>query len=312
MAAGGEGDARVMLGRRPSKAGLPAFGHVNVNSAGRKKLDKIVADVVKAVQGLTKVPFHPDDEAEQGEVLTAPLKGFDADFQPKAAWSLERAVAGLRATGLPEALNESAIRQGEWSFYAVRAQVGKGHAILVRAKSPTYGLNASSKLVTVFSGSRLVPVDEPLVAFDHFADALILGTKVYVIEPRQIERLFIDADAVRARAPQTAASFNAKLAASLSSKTCTAIERVCSHNANVARRAERLIRDGGLDRVTAASVREALPDAKLGRDDFGKAGDLRAHTDVQARVLIDIAADLYYQPRFEDSPRRVASYRKLR
>jgi len=29
-------------------------------------------------------------------------------------------------------------------------------------------------------------------------------------------------------------------------------------------------------------------------------------------VLINIAADLYYQPRFEDAPRRVAIYRSLK
>jgi hypothetical protein len=46
-------------------------------------------------------------------------------------------------------------------------------------------------------------------------------------------------------------------------------------------------------------------------DAFGKRGALRAESDERATALIDIAADLYYQPRFENTPRRVGSYRRI-
>jgi hypothetical protein len=302
-----------MLARRPAKAGATAFGHVNVDAAARNELQKIVQGVAAAVKGKKPVKFHPDDQAEPDEVLSTALKGFDSWFQEKAPWSLERVVAEMRATTmLPEALGATEIREGGWSFYAVRITQNNADAVIVRAKSPSYGLNSASKLVTRFVGTELKPISEPLIAFDHHADLLVVGRTVYVLEPRQVERLFVDADAVKARAPQTAATFSKKLGAGLSAPTLTAVQRVCSQNANVARRVERLIRDGALAKVTAKEVRAALPDAGLSASDFGKSGPLNASTDGHATILVDIAADLYYQPRFDSAPRRVAAYRKLR
>ncbi len=260
---------------------------------------------------LTEVPFHPDDEADDHEVLTNKLKGFDSWFQEKAAWSLERTVKEVRQTGLPESLGGNEIRNGGWSFYVIHVVKSDADVVAVRAKSPTWGLSSEGKLLTAFIGTQLKPVTEPLIAFDHRADILVVGQKVYVLSPRSAERLLIDADAVKARAPETAASFKAQLGAKLTAPTVTAVERICSHNANIARRVERLIRDEALGKVTAAEVRAALPDAGLAKTDFGRSGPLQAVTDGHATVLIDIAADLYYQPRFDASPRRVASYRKI-
>jgi hypothetical protein len=116
---------------------------------------------------------------------------------------------------------------------------------------------------------------------------------------------------VKKRAPQTAKKFGAGLGASLSAPTALAVERVCSHNAFTARRVERLVEGANLSAVTAPEVRNALPDAGLPKDAFGKRGALKADTDVQATILIEIAADLYYQPRFADPSRRVGSYRNV-
>jgi hypothetical protein len=71
-------------------------------------------------------------------------------------------------------------------------------------------------------------------------------------------------------------------------------------------------RDTELSRVTAAKVRAALKDAGLPTNAFGSSGPLKAVSDRDATILVDIAADLYYQPRFADAPRRVAAYRKVR
>jgi hypothetical protein len=237
--------------------------------------------------------------------------GFDAAFQEKAPWSLERTVAAIRATGLPEVLDATTIRSGGWSFYAVRVVVGKRDLVVVRAKSPSYGLGTDGKLVTALFGTTLKPITEPLIAFDHSADILVDGDKVFVLHPATVERLFVDAEAVKARAPQTTAAFAKKLAAKMGAKTEEAVERVCSNNANVGRRVERLNRDGALSNVTEAAVRAALPDAGLSKTEFGKSGPLQAVTDIHATVLIDIVADLYYQPRFDSAPRRVAAYRKV-
>jgi hypothetical protein len=290
---------------------MTAFGHVDVSAAGRAGLDRIVSNLYDGVSALDQVIFHPDDEAASNEVLTSQLKGFDAWFQEKAAWSLERTVEELRRKTLPEPLGQAEIRDGEWSFYAIRVVKPDADVVAVRAKSPSWGLSSEGKLLTVFVGTQLKPVTEPLIAFDHGADILIVEKTVFVLNPRSAERLLVDAEAVKARAPETAASFNAQLGASLSAPTVAAVQRVCSHNANVARRVERLIRDEALSRVTAAEVRAALPDAGLTKTDFGKSGPLKAVTDSHATVLIDIAADLYYQPRFDLAPRRVAAYRKI-
>jgi hypothetical protein len=301
----------VLLARRPAKAGMTAFGHVDVSASGRAGLDRIVSDLHDGVGSLEQVNFHPDDEAASNEVLTSPLKGFDAWFQEKAAWSLERTVAEIRRKALPETLGQTEIRDGGWSFYAVRVVKSYADVIAIRAKSPSWGLGSEGKLLTAFVGTQLKPVTEPLIAFDYGADILVVGKKVFVLSPRSAERLLVDAEAVKERAPETTASFNAQIGAKLSSPTVAAVQRVCSHNANVARRVERLIRDEALSRVTAAEVRAALPDAGLAKTDFGSSGPLQAVTDSHATVLIDIVADLYYQPRFDLAPRRVAAYRKV-
>lgn len=290
---------------------MTAFGHVDVSAAGRTGLGRIVSNIHEAVKGLEEVTFHPDDEANNDEVLTSKLNGFDSWFQEKATWSLERTVAEIRTKGLPEPLGQTEIRDGGWSFYAVRVVKSNADVVAIRAKSPSWGLSSEGKLLTAFVGAQLKPITEPLIAFDHSADILVVGQKVFVLNPLSAERLLVDAEAVKARAPETAASFNAQIGATLSGQTVAAVQRVCSHNANVARRVERLIRDEALGKVTAAEVRYALPDAGLSKPDFGKSGPLHAVTDNHATILIDIAADLYYQPRFDLSPRRVAAYRKI-
>jgi hypothetical protein len=305
-------DTRAMLARRPKSQGTQAFGHLDVDTASRRELHRVVEDLVRQHGSKTEVDFHPDDVAEEDEVLVAPLAGFDSHYQDQAPWSLERAVAEVRSTGLPDTLAAAAVVDGGWSFYAIRSRVGSADGVAVRAKSPSWGLKAGPRILTHLVGEELRLVDEPLLAFDRTADALIVDDKVYVLEPRRVETLLIDADAVKARAGATVASFATKVDATLSTETVTAIERVCSHNANVARRVERLIRDGDLSKVTAEDVRSALPDAGLAVNDFGSSGPLQALTDTHATVLIDIAADLYYQPRFSDAPRRVAAYRRVR
>lgn len=302
---------RVMLARRPKPNQTGAFGHVDVSAAARRELDSIIQKIRADATGRKEIPYHPDDQPDEGEVLTGALQGFDSHFQPNAAWSLERAVAEVRRSGLPATLSVKEIPGGGWTFYAIREKIGTSDVVLIRAKSPTYGLSGPNKLLTSFIGTELRPVTAPLVAFDHVADVVVVNQKVYVLRPRSTERNFVDADAVKARAPQTASSFDSKIAASLAPATLDAIQRVCSQDANVARRAERLIRDDMLKNVSAAKVRAALPDARLAKEDMGKSGPLVAPTDERAKALIDIAADLYYQPRFESNPRRVAAYRKL-
>lgn len=305
-------DVRVMLARRPAAPGAAAFGHVDVSAAGRNELGSMLVEVMRRYVGRKEVPYHPDDEADDDEVLVASLAGFDQHFQANAPWSLERVVSEIRADQLPSTLGAADIREGGWTFHALRT-VADGHDLVaVRAISPMRGLTSSTKVVTAFTGNELKPFKEPLLAFDQKADALVVGDNVFVVAPRAVENLLIDADAVKARAPQTTQAFAGKLSAPLSSTTLDAVERVCSHNAVIARRVERLVRDGTLAHVTLDKVRQALPNAALDPGDFGSGTEIEAPTDDRARVLIDIAADLYYQPLFDNRPRRVAQYRRLK
>lgn len=63
-----------------------------------------------------------------------------------------------------------------------------------------------------------------------------------------------------------------------------------------------MTRDGALWNVTAKEIREALPSAGHNPADLGASGPIQAVTDPLATVLIDIVADLYYQPRFSAKP----------
>lgn len=300
-------EVRAMLARREA----PPFGHVDVSEKGRVALAEIVAKIHGDAKRKKEAKFHPEDDGDDDSVLVAPLKGFDDYFQPQARWSLERVVKEIRATGIPETLGAGEITGGGWTFYAVRVADEKRDLVAVRAKSPTYGLDTHSKLVTRFIGNELKPIGEPLLSFDHFADLLVVKKKVYVLNPRLAEKLLVDAEAMKKRAPDLARKFGEGVAAKLQAATIEAVERVCSHSALAGRRVERLNRELDLSRVTAASIREALPDASLPKDAFGKGGPISVSTDAQAKVLIEIAADLYYQPRHEDASRRVGSYRRL-
>ena len=65
--------------------------------------------------------------------------------------------------------------------------------------------------------------------------------------------------------------------------------------------------------MSVPKLRDGLRDAKLPRSTFGTKGSVIELSSLDhAIALIDIAADLYYQPRFETNPRRVASFRRLR
>jgi hypothetical protein len=300
-------DVRAMLARRQD----PPFGHVDISEKGRVALSGIVTKIHDNAKGKDQVNFHPEDDGDDDSVLVAPLKGFDAYFQPKARWSLERVVKEIRGKGLPETLGAGEITEGGWTFYAIRVADEKRDLVAVRAKSPTYGLDPHSKLVTRFIGNELKPVSEPLLSFDHSADLLVVKKTVYVLNPKQAENLLVDAEAMKKRAPALARKFGEGVAAKLSAATIGAVERVCSHSARAGRRVERLNREIDLARVTAASIRESLPDANLPKDAFGKGGPISVSSDSQAKVLIDIAADLYYQPRNGDGSRRVGSYRRL-
>lgn len=303
-------DVRAMMGRRPGKGQAP-FGHVDLSPKARSELADIVRQVRQRCEAKKSIAFHPEDSAEETEILTGELPGFDSNYQEQASWSLERTVKAVRTSGLPELLGAKDLSEGAWSFYTLRLKDAGDDVVLVRSKSPTYGLGSAGKVLTKLIGNELRPVPEPLVGFDHDADLLVVNETVYVLAPSRAERLFVDAEEVKKRAPQTAKRFGAGLAASLSVPTALAVERVCSHNAFTARRVERLIEGGNLGVVTAPAVRDALPDAGLPKNAFGQRGALKAETDVQAKILIEIAADLYYQPRFAEQSRRVGSFRNV-
>lgn len=303
-------DVRAMMGRRPGK-GQAAFGHVDLSPKARAELAEIVRRVRERCEAKKSIVFHPEDSPEEMEILTGGLAGFDSNYQEKASWSLERTARAIRAPGLPELLGATDLSEGSWSFYALRLKENGHDVVLIRSKSPTYGLSTTNKFLTKLIGNELRPIPEPLVGFDHDADLLVVDKEVYLLAPRRAERLFVDAEEVKKRAPQTAKKFGTGLGASISASTALAVERVCSHNAFTARRVERLIEGGNLSAVTGPAVRKALPDAGLPEDAFGKKGPLKAATDVQAKILIEIAADLFYQPRFAGPSRRVGSYRNV-
>lgn len=306
-----DADVTAMLGRRPGKD-QQAFGHVDLDAEARTSLAQIVRNLRNRCESSDEITFHPEDRAEEDEVLAGPLAGFDAYYQPKAPWSIERTVAAIRAVGIPSTLGKVEIEQGNWTFYALRLLEGGTDIVLVRGRSPTYGLGSSNKLITMFRGTELHPVGEPLIGFDFGGDLLVIGEKVYVLDPERAETLLVDAEAVKARAAQTASRFVSEIKASLTSATTESLEALCSRNATVARRAERLIREGALANVSAAGIRAGSPEAGLPKDAFGRSGPLRAETDVMAKFLIDIAADLYYQPRFAGPSRRVGTYRNVK
>lgn len=301
-----------MLARRPAAPGVAAFGHLDLNPSARSRLGDLVSKQFVIATEKEEVDFHPDDLPDDNEVLVADLRGFDSWFQAQAPWSLERAIREMRRAQLPPVLTASGVAGGDWGFYLVRSRVKGSDVVVVRARSPTWGLKREHKLIAAIVGDELRPVDEPLLSFDHAADLVVIDDAVYVFEPRKIERLLIDAQAVKDRAPEIAASLELKLPARMAPETITAIEAACSHNANIARRVERIVRDQGLSGVTASRIRDALPDAGFSRSAFGASGPLRVRSPRHATVLIDIIADLYYQPRFTNAPRRVAAYRLVR
>jgi hypothetical protein len=302
---------RLMLGRRP-KVGQQAFGHVQLNSDAQTAVEHIVAEMLRKALSLTVVKYDPDDIPSSGEVMTHALAGIDSEFQQAAAWSLERTVKEITRGGRRTNIGRSEIDHGRWTFYALHATVDGSGVTVVRGTSPTRALKHDGKWIAQFTGGELKPIRQPLIGIDYKAEAVVADGTVYIFAPQALERLLIDADEIKSRASQISARFESGLAAKLSVTTATCIETACSKNSIVGRRVERMNRTANLASMTEAKLREGLKDAHLPPKTFGAAGkpiDITSLDD--AHVLIDIAADLYYQPRFEQTGRRVAAFRRL-
>lgn len=304
---------KLMLGRRPDvSAQQQAFGHVALNAAAQHEVESVVDTVAKRALAAKAIPYDPDDAPNAGEVMTAALKGIDKEFQPAAPWSLERAAGEIAKQGKPATISKAEVTGGSWTFYVLRANSDGKAATAVRATSPTRGLKHGNRVITHFVGNELRLMKDPLVGLEHDADAVIIGGTVYIFRPQRLERLLIDADEIKARAPQIASKFATGVSAQFSPATATWIEKACSHNSNVGRRVERLNRTGALKSMTAAKLRAGMSAAKLPKDAFGPTpSTIDVGTVDHAIALVDIAADLYYQPRFEKTSRKVAVFRRL-
>lgn len=304
---------RLILGRRPdTSAQQQAFRHVALNAAAQQAVEAVVSDVATKAMSSKAIKYDPDDAPQAGEVMTRALSGIDNEFQPSAPWSLERACAAAAKRGRPAYADKAEILGGRWTFYTLRAPVDGKAATVIRATSPTRALKHGNRVITRFVGGELRPMNDPLIGLDYDADAVVLYGTVYIFKPQRLERLLIDADEVKARAPQIAAKFDKGVAAPLSTTTATWVEKACSQNSNVGRRVERLNRSAALNSMTVAKLRAGLPAAKLPKGAFGThASRIDLSNLDHAVALIDIAADLYYQPRFEATSRKVASFRRL-
>lgn len=304
---------KLMLGRRPDVGKQQAaFGHVALNAAAQSSVEGVVADATKKALGATQITYDPDDAPGTGEVMVHPLLGIDAEFQPKAPWSLENAIAAISKTGKPSLLDKGEVAGGGWSFYALRAGVDGKAAVAIRATTPTRSLTQRNRFITHLVGNELRPVQGPMIGIDHSVDAVVYDGTVYIFKPQRLELLFVDAEEIKRRAPAIVAKFTQGLQASLSTGAATWIEKACSENSNVGRRVERLNRTASLGSMTIAKLRSGLPDAKLEAKDFGASSKVIDVASLDhAIALVDIAADLYYQPRFESTSRKVASFRRL-
>jgi hypothetical protein len=304
---------RLMLGRRPDvSAQQQAFGHVALNAGAQQEVEAVVSAIVSRAISSKPVTYDPDDAPQAGEVMTRALSGIDQEFQQAAAWSLERAATAVAKQGKPAFIGKAEIQGGGWTFYTLRAGVDGKAATVIRATSPTRALKHGNRVITRFVGGELRPMKDPLIGVDLDADAVIVGGTVYIFQPQRLERLLIDADEIKARAPQIVAKFAQGIIAPLSTATATWVEKACSQNSNVGRRVERLSRTGALSVMTVAKLRAGMPAAKLSKGAFGtKASTIDLGNLDHAIALVDIAADLYYQPRFETTSRKVASFRRL-
>lgn len=304
---------RLMLGRRPDASTQQrAFGQVALNAGAQQEVLDVASSVVARALKAKPITYDPDDAPGPDEVMTQALSGIDKAFQPAAPWSLERAAKAAATPGKPAFIGKTEILDGGWTFYALRAGVGGKAAVVIRATSPTRALKHGNRVITHFVGGELRPMKDPLIAVDHDADAVIVGGVVYIFRPQRLERLLIDAAEIKARAPQIVAKFAKDLAAPLSAAAATWVEKACSHDSIVGRRVERLNRTAILGSMTAAKLRAGMPAAKLPKGAFGSSASIIDVANLDhAIALVDIAADLYYQPRFEKTSRKVASFRRI-
>ncbi|MTD44866.1 hypothetical protein GKE82_11330 [Conexibacter sp. W3-3-2] len=299
-----------MFGRRPATNGEPAFGHVDLDETARRDLAENAEALHARLTSKTQIAFSVNDIVVDGEIMVAPLEDFDDHFQPDAPWSFERAVIEIRRQQLPDLLGESDIRTGRWSFYLTRLR-GTPDIVTVRGQSPTFGLQSRNKFRAMLAGNQLKAVEGPLVAFELGADAIVVDDTVYVAHPQRLEARFVDGDEVKRRAPDAVVAFNEAIDADLTSTAIDAIIHVASSNVHVARRVQQLVREGTLGHVTTEALRAGVGVTGLGGDAFGTTGPIDVATPEAATVLVELAADLYYQPVFDPSPRRVAAYRRV-
>jgi hypothetical protein len=301
----------LTMGRRPNATDARPFGHVPVEREVQNAFAEIVSDRVRGALASSPVPLEPYASLEEtNEVFATTLQGFDAQYQHDAAWSLERLVAGVRGPGFP-AVSPGEADTRQWSYYALRVWVDGRDCVLVRKTNPMAGLNPNGKVMAKLVGGRLAKAEEAIFRFDHKADLVVIDDDVFVFQPQRIEQLFVDADAVKARAETSVAALLADITVGASDATVEALVAACEASARTGRRVERLTRDGVLRNAEFSSIADELEIAGYGRDWLGE-DELNFEHPERAGVLLDVLEDRFWRPKFYGGVRRASSWRTVR
>jgi hypothetical protein len=273
----------------------------------------------KALDGfhdLSRRPYGGSPYIEADEYLAIPVTEL-ADAVADSSVTDDDEAAGLsdlqRLVTTPglESLSSRELRDGRYLFYAVICTVRRTRQRLgfVRQTDP-HKVARAGGLMTLFGEQGLRRLEDPVFVFEAGFDLVISPDEVAVLRLEAFNRMFADLNTLALAAPANAGKI-AGMVGQVAPEAVEALARAGAARPSVARRLQRLARDGAVPRVAPADLSQAV--SKHGLDPAQiVAGEEITFSQEQAMVFLDLIEQLYYETDFTGEHRRSDRYSPLK
>ena len=204
-------------------------------------------------------------------------------------------------------LTKDELALGSWLFYAVVVQLdGAGIAAFVRKYNPQRGLKAG-RLRVAANGDTLARFEDPLFNFDFNFDLVIAPNEIAIFNVAAFNSVFADIELAKIHASEHVTTITEGIAVSLSGSSEELFRNECEQRASFANRARRLAHVEYLNRVTPATLRDALQKHGMSPDRLGKT-KIKLGNREDIEVFLDLVEGLYYEADFTGEARRADRY----
>jgi hypothetical protein len=307
--------AELIVGWRPRRSRLEGAA-VDLSREIARELQAMCRKALDSFHDLSRRPYGGSPYIEADEYLAIPVTEL-ADAVADSSVTDDDEAAGLsdlqRLVTTPglDALSSRELRDGRYLFYAVICTVRRTRQRLgfVRQTDP-HKVARTGGLMTLFGEQGLRRLEDPVFVFEAGFDLVISPDEVAVLRLEAFNRMFADLNTLALAAPANAGKI-AGMVGQVAPEAVEALARAGAARPSVARRLQRLARDGAVPRVAPADLSLAI--RKHGLDPAQIVpGDEIAFSQEQAMVFLDLIEQLYYETDFTGEHRRSDRYSPLK